>query len=97
MISNLIITYHNFKKNLRQNKFNKQYDRTINHDLYVNKLKGMNKEDLVLNIQIDQINNEMIKIKLNSRLIENRGFSATNDNVHCTTISQIQSERTLSF
>ena len=46
----------------------------------------MNKEDLIFKIKIEQIDNQMIKIELNLRLNEIRGFSTTNDIVHCTTI-----------
>ena len=87
MIINLIITYHHFKRKLRQNKFNRQHDQTINHDINVNNLKGMNNEGLIFKIKIEKIKNEMIKIELNFSLNEIRKFSTTNDNVHCTTIS----------
>ena len=87
MIINLIITYHHFKRKLRQNKFNRQHDQTINHDINVNNLKGMINEDLIFKIKFAKIKNEMIKIELSFSLNEIRKFSATNDNVHCTTIS----------
>ena len=78
MISNLIITYHCFKRKLRQNKFNRQYDQTINHDI----LKGMNNEDSIFKGKIEQINDEMIKIELNLRLNEILALQMTTSIVH---------------